>query len=729
MNAFFRPALRKCREIVLWYSGILFSQRVAPGIFVILATTGSADHGASSLACPLLMLLWGMLFEIPEADIKSGGYFANAILFGLYLGNTFSSVQMLVLTGFTGSFILFILTRSMNHILWIKYHLPVCSYPFVLTVFLFTFLCQSEEYWFGTLFMKPWSYSGGRIDEFFHNPFKLNIADKLAYEVLGFVFSVGSIFFQKKFIPCLMAAIALALTSRIMTFMAILGYSISRVLMAIFPFFCGGHETAYGFNAVLIGIAIGGGFFVPGKKTTLLMISSQFIGFFLGLFCISSARITGGDWTALPFNLVVSGILLSLQGRIPQAKPMMPGIAFETPEETIAYYRRYEERIFLRSISFPVFGRWKIVQGFNGNETHKEYWRYGVDLAAVDESGSRFRSTGINTEDYFAFNAPVLSPVEGVVSAVWAEIDDNPLGSMNLAAPWGNYVIIYSAGIYIGLYHLKKASTPVVPGQSVFIGTPVGSVGNSGRSALPHLHVQLQLYPAVGSENIPFLFHDLLVEEENASVFHPFFKPEESLIASTVPPNDTHRMLLFPRNGESWHLEIEESGKKSVISWKFAYSLYGNVLVTSEDEEIEYHVGLKSVEITRFSAKGFSPLNLFALSISDMPFAMKRDLQWKTILFGRNAHHFLSITKQALSWIVGDIFSATCFKTTIEETREAEGNSETVFSIVSAFSLQHQRLSQTGMQIFFSFGANGFLSLVVKNDQQNIVKIRKIASE
>lgn len=694
---------------------------------MMLAATGSADWGVSALACALLMLFWGWLFEIPEGDIKGGGYFANAILFGLYLGNTFSSIQMLILTGFTGSFLLFILNRSLIHVLWNKYHLPVCSYPFVLAVFLFTFLCGSEEYWFKTAFLRPWSYSGIWIDEFFHNPFRLNILDKLAYEVLGFVFSVGSIFFQKKFIFCLLATIGMTLTSRILTLLAILGYAISRVLMLVFPFFCGGHEVAFGFNAILIGIAIGGGFFVPGKKAIVLMISSQFLGFFLGLISIASTRLTGGEWTALPFNLVVSGILLALQGRNPQAKPMRPGIAFETPEEAIVYYRRYEERIFLRSVSFPAFGRWQIVQGFNGNETHKEAWRYGVDLAAVDESGSRFRFAGKTVEDYFSFSAPVLSPVDGVVSAAWSEIEDNPLGIMNMVSPWGNYVIIYSAGIYIGLYHLKKGSTLVVPGQSVSVGTPLGRGGNSGRSALPHIHFQLQLHPAAGSENIPFLFHDLLVEEDTHRVFYVFFKPEESRIVSSIPSNDAHRLLFFPRNGEFWRLEKEENGKQSIISWKFTYTLHGNVIVTSDEgEEIEYQVGVKSVEVIRFSARGFSSMNLFALSLSDMPFDLQHDIQWKTVLFGKNAYHFLGFSKKVLSWIFGDIFSAMCFKTTIEEAKEG---TETMFSIVSVLSSTSMIQSPVGMQIVFHFGRHGFLSLDLKTNQQTLVHIRKIASE
>lgn len=721
------------REIVLWYSGILFSQRLLPGILLMLAAMGSADRGVTSLVCALLMLMWGWLFEIPDAEIKAGGYCANAILFGLYLGNTFAGLSFLVLAAVAGSFLLFILTRALNRTLWNAWQLPVCSYPFVLTVFLFTFLCQAEEARFGAVFLKPMSYSGGRIDEFFRNPFALSLAEKVARELFGFVFSVGAIFFQKAFFPCLLATIGLVLTSRIMTVLAVLGYGVMRLFMGVFPFFCGGQEIAFGFNAVLIGIAIGGGFFVPGRKSLLLMAGSQCAGFLLGLFCLAATRITGGDWTALPFNLVVTGVLLALQGRNPQAKPMRPGNHFESPEEAVAYYRRYEERIFLRAIALPVFGRWKIVQGFNGYETHKECWRFGVDLAAVDEAGNRFRSTGLNLEDYFTVGAPVLSPVEGVVSAVWGEVDDNSVGNINLAAPWGNFVIIYSAGLYIGLYHLKKGSILVAPGQAVGVGTQVAGVGNSGRSALPHLHLQVQPTPAVGAENMPFLFQDLLVEEPGGRTFHPFFKPEAERVVCPQKAEDTFRLLWYPRNGERWHLERVEGGSRSILSWTFSYSLHGNVVATSQDgEEIEYHVGPRAIEVTRFGSGGVAPLNLFALSLSEMPFALEADLRWKTVLFGRNAHPFLDPVRRGLAWVVGDLFSAECRKTVREAASESgvssgSGLPETGFVVVSSFD--RAAGIGIGLEVHCRLGPAGFLAMSVRRDGRELLSLRKVTSE
>ena len=55
----------------------------------------------------------------------------------------------------------------------------------------------------------------------------------------------------------------------------------------------------------------------------------------------------------------------------------------------------------------------------------------------------------------------------------------------------GNYVLIESA-VGVALYaHLRQGSLRVHAGDVVSPGDPIGSVGNSGRSSMPHLHFHL----------------------------------------------------------------------------------------------------------------------------------------------------------------------------------------------------------------------------------------------
>jgi len=60
----------------------------------------------------------------------------------------------------------------------------------------------------------------------------------------------------------------------------------------------------------------------------------------------------------------------------------------------------------------PVFGTWSIYQGFDGKHTHQAPWQYALDFIIVNNSSS-YRGSGTNADDYYCYNAPVLSPATG----------------------------------------------------------------------------------------------------------------------------------------------------------------------------------------------------------------------------------------------------------------------------------------------------------------------------
>ena len=67
--------------------------------------------------------------------------------------------------------------------------------------------------------------------------------------------------------------------------------------------------------------------------------------------------------------------------------------------------------------------------------------------------------------------------------------------------PAGNHIVIEIAqGQYILLAHLRHKSIKVQEGQSVTCGQPLGLVGNSGNTSMPHLHMQIQTTPDIYSE-------------------------------------------------------------------------------------------------------------------------------------------------------------------------------------------------------------------------------------
>lgn len=63
---------------------------------------------------------------------------------------------------------------------------------------------------------------------------------------------------------------------------------------------------------------------------------------------------------------------------------------------------------------------------------------------------------------------------------------------------FGNYVTLTHRDGFISIYgHMREGSVKVTQGQQVAAGTPLGLVGSSGNSDVPHLHIEFQRNGAV----------------------------------------------------------------------------------------------------------------------------------------------------------------------------------------------------------------------------------------
>jgi murein DD-endopeptidase MepM/ murein hydrolase activator NlpD len=85
-------------------------------------------------------------------------------------------------------------------------------------------------------------------------------------------------------------------------------------------------------------------------------------------------------------------------------------------------------------------------------------------------------------------------------------------------AGWGEHVVLdHGSGIFTRYAHMKPGSIVVKNGQSLMAGTLLGTMGNSGRSELRHLHFEL------GTKSTPFKFG------ESAQPFDRVFDSEPLL--------------------------------------------------------------------------------------------------------------------------------------------------------------------------------------------------------
>ena len=95
----------------------------------------------------------------------------------------------------------------------------------------------------------------------------------------------------------------------------------------------------------------------------------------------------------------------------------------------------------------------------------------------------------------------------GVVTSMRKDSEKGGLKKENLAD--GNFVIIqHSDGSAAWYWHLEKDGVLVNIGDTVRTGQPIGLSGNTGYSAFPHLHFEVQDYAADGNyKQLPTRFY------------------------------------------------------------------------------------------------------------------------------------------------------------------------------------------------------------------------------
>ncbi|MCX7024674.1 MAG: peptidoglycan DD-metalloendopeptidase family protein [Spirochaetes bacterium] len=143
-------------------------------------------------------------------------------------------------------------------------------------------------------------------------------------------------------------------------------------------------------------------------------------------------------------------------------------------------------------LALPVKGTW-IVWGNNRPDsvTHAGMNRFCFDFLGSDDAGSTLmpgRPNPGRNEDYFGFGLDVLASADGIVESVEDGYPDIEPRLTPILGD-GNAVVIKDArGFHYNYVHLKKGSAVVKPGQSVTAGQKIAELGNSGYTAVAHLH-------------------------------------------------------------------------------------------------------------------------------------------------------------------------------------------------------------------------------------------------
>ena len=190
-------------------------------------------------------------------------------------------------------------------------------------------------------------------------------------------------------------------------------------------------------------------------------------------------------------------------------------------------------------LSFPLRGVWTALNSpadrvpSHGTEFFAQ--KYAIDFFRVDERTRlpytapvwRHLFLALDASEFLCWDEPVLAAEGGRVVHAGDGWPDRhrvnlawELARSTFAPPLprngdnrplaGNHVIVEGPSGCTAYAHLRDGSVAVREGDVVAAGDPIGTVGNSGNTTMPHLHFQLMDGPdPTRAKGLPFAFAGL----------------------------------------------------------------------------------------------------------------------------------------------------------------------------------------------------------------------------
>jgi len=604
------------------YAQPLFAHSSWAGAVFAAATFVEPRQGFIGLTGCIAATATALLLQAPRDAIRRGEYGFNGLLVGLALGLMYKpdlpAMAILVLAASGSTLVAFACRGFLGDHLG----LPFLSVPFVLVTLSALLAAKgfsNLEITLGPMLAARW-------------------ADSLpvpAY-ISTFLRSLGAVFFQVNLLSGIIVFLGLLFYSPLTLLLAIVGYSAGNGLYSL----VGGPVTdisrSYlGFNFLLTSIALGGVWVVMSWRSIIFAAFAAAGAALLTAACRACLSPLDLPVLAAPFNIavLVSLYSLKLKGGTGAVRPVdfAPGRVEDNLRAVNARTARVPADGVPR-IELPVRGTWTVTQGFDGKITHKGQWRHGLDLEVMDASGKPYSGNGLHVEDYHAYNLPILSPVDGVVSAVKDGVPDNPVGEINTEQNWGNLVTIWLYGdLHVTLCHLRAGSIKVKPGDRVRRGQGIASCGSSGRSPQPHLHVQVQHSATAGGTTTYFEVAEWVKVTPDGPELIPRGVPEEGTALRRIDTNDILKGGLDLATGRTFKFKVRSAGSETVEEWCVETDLLGRTFLESRPLGDRLYFSITSDSFWSLSFEGSRHSGLYALFVAATKIPLDRDpaLTWK----------------------------------------------------------------------------------------------------
>jgi len=632
-------------SFLLSYSQIIFSRDRWVGAMILAATAVHRDLFFFGLIAVFLANGFAFSLHLSKNAIKKGMFGYNGLLIGLAFPFLFKINLPLLVLFVMGIFATTLVTAALHAALGYYFNLPVLTLPFLIVMYLVLAAFPNIQ---GMAWNTQWAT---------HPAFVFSMPEIVG----GYFKSLGAIFFTPNVLSGGIIFIGLLMFSRIATVLSFIGYAIGVGLIHwVFNFPSEHLYLSIGFNFILTAIAMGGIWFVPHVTSFLfaggavllcavILVGTANLFYFFGLPVL-----------ILPFNLTVLVLLYGMRQRIVDRHPKSVDFLFGTPEANATYYHTRLTRFganFANQISLPFLGTWTCTQSHVCGVTHQGSWEHAFDFEVQDHSKKFYKNEGKEVSDYFCYKLPVLACCDGQVVNTVDHVPENPIGKLDLKENWGNLVVIqHGPYLFSMVCHLAENSLKVKKGDLLKKGDMVGYCGNSGRSALPHLHFQLQNSARVGAPTIYSEFHEVILEG-SSPFLHSTYVPRQRDAVRNVRRQEDIADDFNPSFGQkiSFICHFENKQWEEVI--ESTIDLYGNLKLVSLSKKTVLSFETKNSVFVVYDYQGSkdSALFVFYASVPRAPYESTENLTYSDTL---PARHFLSWRKRFLSDFTAPFFNS-----------------------------------------------------------------------
>jgi hypothetical protein len=138
--------------------------------------------------------------------------------------------------------------------------------------------------------------------------------------------------------------------------------------------------------------------------------------------------------------------------------------------------------------------------------------RFAIDFIKLNEKGKYALENEDSIHKWLGYDASVLAVADGVIAAAMDTFSESPTLSghpkYSSDKATGNYISLKIGESQFVFYeHLKPKSIKVNPGQLVKKGDEIASLGFTGQTTGPHLHLHVaDVNSPLSAEGLPFIF-------------------------------------------------------------------------------------------------------------------------------------------------------------------------------------------------------------------------------